>query len=244
MKKYTPRLLDKYNLESIIVLSDKLKIKNTMRLPKVKKVVLNMGIGEARDDKNTFKQALNELAIITGQLPNPTKSKKAISNFKIREGDVVGASVTLRKIKMYEFLDRLISIASPRIRDFRGFPSKGFDGRGNYNFGITEQIVFPEINYDKVNSIRGMNITIVTSAQTDYEAYELLVSLGFPINEYKTKSSNKTSSEESSNLSQNNEELTKKNILDNVSIDDKSDVTQEGSVNDNLEIKSLDEENN
>ena len=191
MNKYTPRLLVKYNSESINALSKKLEIENVMRLPKVKKVVLNMGIGEARDDKNTFKQALNELAIITGQLANPTKAKKAISNFKVREGDVVGASVTLRKVKMYEFLDRLISIASPRIRDFSGFPSKGFDGRGNYNFGITEQIVFPEINYDKVNSIRGMNITIVTSAQTDYEAYELLVSLGFPINEYKNKKSGK-----------------------------------------------------
>ena len=191
MNKYTPRLLEKYNSESINALSKKLEIKNVMRLPKVKKVVLNMGIGEAREDKNTFKQALNELTIITGQLANPTKAKKAISNFKVREGDVVGASVTLRKVKMYEFLDRLISIASPRIRDFNGFPSKGFDGRGNYNFGITEQIVFPEINYDKVNSIRGMNITIVTSAQTDYEAYELLVSLGFPINEYKNKKSGK-----------------------------------------------------
>jgi large subunit ribosomal protein L5 len=191
MNNYTPRLLAKYNSESINALSKKLEIKNVMRLPKVKKVVLNMGIGEAREDKNTFKQALNELTIITGQLANPTKAKKAISNFKVREGDVVGASVTLRKVKMYEFLDRLISIASPRIRDFNGFPSKGFDGRGNYNFGITEQIVFPEINYDKVNSIRGMNITIVTSAQTDYEAYELLVSLGFPINEYKNKKSGK-----------------------------------------------------
>ena len=208
MNKYTPRLLEKYNSESINALSKKLEIKNVMRLPKVKKVVLNMGIGEAREDKNTFKQALNELTIITGQLANPTKAKKAISNFKVREGDVVGASVTLRKVKMYEFLDRLISIASPRIRDFNGFPSKGFDGRGNYNFGITEQIVFPEINYDKVNSIRGMNITIVTSAQTDYEAYELLVSLGFPINEYKNKKSGKgLSSNDESNKAAAEEDI-------------------------------------
>ena len=185
MKNYRPRLLEKYNSKSLPALSEKLGMKNIMRLPKVNKIVLNMGIGEAREDKNTFKQALNELTVITGQLAIPTKSKKAISNFKIREGDVVGARVTLRKVKMYEFLDRLISIASPRIRDFRGFPSKGFDGQGNYNFGITEQIVFPEINYDKVNSIRGLNVTIVTSAQNDYEAYELLISLGFPINEYK-----------------------------------------------------------
>ena len=190
MNKYTPRLLAKYNSESINALSKKLEIKNVMRLPKVKKVVLNMGIGEAREDKNTFKQALNELTIITGQLANPTKAKKAISNFKVREGDVVGASVTLRKVKMYEFLDRLISIASPRIRDFNGFPSKGFDGRGNYNFGIDEQIIFPEINYDKVNEVRGLNCTIVTNTDSDDEAYALIKAFGFPIKERSKKNKN------------------------------------------------------
>ena len=239
MKKYTPRLLEKYKSKSVDALSKKLGIKNIMRLPKVKKVVLNMGIGEASADKNTFKQALNELTIITGQLANPTKSKKAISNFKVREGDVVGASVTLRKTKMYEFLDRLISIASPRIRDFSGFPSRGFDGRGNYNFGITEQIVFPEINYDKVNSIRGMNVTIVTSGQTDYEAYELLASLGFPINEYKNKKSKKSLLEDKSlGLNTNIEESEK------VSDNEESKVIQEESANDNVKQKSVDEESN
>ena len=187
MKNYSPRLFVKYNTEIKKELQKKLNINNFMRLPRLKKIVLNMGLGNARDDKNTFKQALEELTIITGQKAIGTKSKRAISNFKIREGDLVGASVTLRKKNMYEFLDRFISIAAPRIRDFRGLESKGFDGRGNYNFGITEQIIFPEINYDKVNSIRGMNVTIVTSAYNDYEAYELLTSFGFPINEYKKK---------------------------------------------------------
>ena len=190
MKNYTPRLLGRYHSESIAELKNKLNISNVMRLPRLTKIVLNMGIGDAKDDKNSLKQALEELTIITGQKAVGTKSKKDISNFKIRQGDIVGTSVTLRKTMMYEFLDRFISIAAPRIRDFRGFPAKGFDGRGNYNFGITEQIVFPEINYDKVNSIRGMNITIVTTAHTDLESYELLVSLGFPINEYKEKNKN------------------------------------------------------
>jgi len=191
MEKYTPRLLNKYNSECKVELAKKLGINNVMRLPKLTKVVLNMGLGNAaREDKNSFKQALEELTIISGQKAVGTKAKKAISNFKTRQGDLVGASVTLRKTMMYEFLDRFISVASPRIRDFRGLSSKGFDGRGNYNFGITEQIIFPEINYDRVNSIRGINISIVTSAETDTEAYELLASLGFPINEYKTKKNN------------------------------------------------------
>ena len=158
-----------------------------MRVPKVKKIVINIGMGDARDNKTSFKQAIEELTLISGQKPIVNTAKKAISNFKIRAGDPVGVSVTLRKNKMYEFFDRFISVTSPRIRDFRGFSSKGFDGRGNYNFGISEQIVFPEINYDNVNNIRGMNVTIVTSAQNDYEAYELLQSFGFPINEYNKK---------------------------------------------------------
>ena len=144
-----------------------------------------MGLGDAKDNKNSLKQAVEEITLITGQKPVITKSKKAISNFKIRQNDPVGVSVTLRKKKMYEFLERFISIVSPRIRDFRGFALKGFDGRGNYNFGINEQVVFPEINYDKVNAIRGMNLTFVTSAEDDNSAVRLLSALGFPFRQIK-----------------------------------------------------------
>ena len=178
---YQPRLLMKYNSVVRQFLADRLGIKNIMRVPKLDKVVLNMGIGEAKDHSSWLTSGVEELSTISGQKAVVTKAKNAISNFKIREGDPVGARVTLRSERMYEFLDRFISVASPRIRDFRGLPNKGFDGRGNYNFGVNEQIVFPEINYDKVNNIRGLNITIVTTGQTDEEAYELLVSLGLPI---------------------------------------------------------------
>ena len=187
MEKYIPRLLIDYNSKIKEELKGKLNINNIMRVPKIEKIVLNIGMGDARDNKTSFKQAIEELTLISGQKPIINTAKKAISNFKIRAGDPVGVSVTLRKDKMYVFFDRFISVTSPRIRDFRGFSSKGFDGRGNYNFGVTEQIVFPEIDYDNVNSIRGMNITIVTSAQNDFEAYELLQSFGFPINEYNKK---------------------------------------------------------
>jgi len=187
MEKYIPRLLIDFNSKIKEELKGKLNIENIMRVPKVEKIVINIGMGDARDNKTSFKQAIEELTLISGQKPIVNTAKKAISNFKIRAGDPVGVSVTLRKNKMYEFFDRFISVTSPRIRDFRGFSSKGFDGRGNYNFGITEQIVFPEINYDNVNNIRGMNVTIVTSAHNDYEAYELLQSFGFPINEYNKK---------------------------------------------------------
>jgi len=216
MNDYTPRLLLKYNSEAKSLLKDRLGIKNVMRLPKLNKIVLNMGLGNAKEDKNSLKQALEELSIISGQKAVGTKSRKAISNFKIREGDPVGISVTLRKAMMYEFLDRFISVAAPRIRDFRGLPSKGFDGRGNYNFGITEQIIFPEINYDQVNSIRGMNMTIVTTAHNDYEAYELLVALGFPINEYSKK--NKRSNPDSS--------VSLKNESKSSDIDDSNDESE------------------
>ena len=216
MNDYTPRLLLKYNSEAKSLLKDRLGIKNVMRLPKLSKIVLNMGLGNAKEDKNSLKQALEELSIISGQKAVGTKSRKAISNFKIREGDPVGISVTLRKTMMYEFLDRFISVAAPRIRDFRGLPSKGFDGRGNYNFGITEQIIFPEINYDQVNSIRGMNMTIVTTAHNDYEAYELLVALGFPINEYSKK--NKRSNPDSS--------VSLKNESKSSDIDDSNDESE------------------
>jgi large subunit ribosomal protein L5 len=186
VKNYIPRLFNTYKKEIQQSLKEKLNIDNVMQLPRIEKIVLNIGMGDAKDNKNSLSQAIEELKIITGQRPVITKAKNAISNFKIRMGDPVGVKVTLRNIKMYEFLDRFISVASPRIRDFRGLSSKGFDRNGNYNFGISEQIVFPEIDYDKVNSIRGMNVTIVTNAINNKHAHELLLSFGFPINELKT----------------------------------------------------------
>ena len=184
---YTPRLLTKYNEVVHKHLSKRLGISNAMRVPKLEKIVLNMGLGDAKEHKNWLTSGVEELTTIAGQKAVVTISKKAISNFKIREGDPVGIRVTLRESKMYEFLDRFISVASPRIRDFRGLSAKGFDGRGNYNFGVTEQIIFPEIDYDKINNIRGINISIVTSSATDEEAYELLVALGLPIRQKKKK---------------------------------------------------------
>ena len=184
---YTPRLLTKYNEVVHKYLSKRLDINNAMRVPKLEKIVLNMGLGDAKEHKNWLTSGVEELTTIAGQKAVVTISKKAISNFKIREGDPVGIRVTLRGSKMYEFLDRFISVASPRIRDFRGLSAKGFDGRGNYNFGITEQIIFPEIDYDKINNIRGINISIITSSATDEEAYELLVALGLPIRQKKKK---------------------------------------------------------
>ena len=182
--------MEKTNLENLYndkivksLLDDLVGVENIMEVPKLKKIVLNMGMGDARDNKNAFQQAIEELTAISGQKPIVKKSKKAISNFKIREGDPVGIMVTLRKKHMYEFLERFIAIVSPRIRDFRGFSPKGFDGRGNYNFGIDEQVVFPEIDYDKVNGIRGLNLTFVTSAEDDKSSYELLKRFGFPFRE-------------------------------------------------------------
>ena len=169
-----------YNEKITNSLFGELKISNKMEVPKLNKIVLNMGLGDAKDNKNSLQQALEELTLITGQKPIIRKSKKAISNFKIRENDPVGISVTLRRKKMYEFLERFIAIVSPRIRDFRGFSQKGFDGMGNYNFGLNEQVVFPEINYDKVNAIRGLNLTFVTSAKDDVSAFKLLEAFGFP----------------------------------------------------------------
>ena len=184
---YKPRLLVKYNEVVHKYLSDRLGIQNAMRIPKLEKVVLNMGLGDAKENKKWLTSGVAELTTIAGQKAVITISKKAISNFKIREGDPVGIRVTLRGNKMYEYLDRFISVASPRIRDFRGLSAKGFDGRGNYNFGVTEQIIFPEIDYDKINNIRGLNISIVTTGETDEEAYELLVALGLPIRQKKKK---------------------------------------------------------
>ena len=180
-KIYQPRLLIRYHDEIIDQLSERLNIKNIMRIPKIEKVILNMGIGDARENSNALKSGVEELTAIAGQKAVVTHAKKAISNFKTRAGDPVGVRVTLRTTRMYEFLERFIAVASPRIRDFQGLPAKGFDSRGNYNFGIEEQIIFPEVDYDKVHQIRGMNITIVTTSQTDEEAYDLLVAMGMPI---------------------------------------------------------------
>jgi large subunit ribosomal protein L5 len=178
--KYIPRLQKQYHETSISYLKDKLGIENAMQIPKFDKVVINIGLGEAKDNSTNLKNALEELTIISGQKAVITYAKKAISNFKIREKDPLGVRVTLRGQRMFEFLDRFISVACPRIRDFSGFRVKGFDGQGNYNFGITEQIIFPEINYDKIDKIRGMNITVVTTAKTDEQSFELLNSIGFP----------------------------------------------------------------
>ena len=185
MSKYIPRLLEDYNKRIKPSLSKDLGISNQMRVPKILKISLNIGFGQAKLNENQLKAAVEELTNISGQKAVITKSRIAISNFKIRENDPVGIKVTLRATKMYEFLDRFISIASPRIRDFRGLSSKGFDGFGNYNFGITEQIIFPEINYDKVKRVSGMNINVVTSAQNNHEAYKLLMAFGMPIKENK-----------------------------------------------------------
>ena len=162
-----PRLKTAYEKEIVTKLMNKLSLKNRHEVPKIEKIIINMGLGEDASDGKKLKACTEDLALIAGQKPVITKFKKSISNFKTRKGANAGAKVTLRANKMYEFLDRFISIASPRIRDFRGLPSKGFDGRGNYNFGIGEQIIFPEINYDKVKRVSGMNITIVTTAETD-----------------------------------------------------------------------------
>ena len=154
--------------------------KNVNEVPKIEKIVLNMGLGDVKDNSKSFGIAINELTIIAGQKAIPTKAKKAISNFKVREGMKIGAKVTLRGKRMYEFLDRLISIALPRVRDFRGLSRKSFDGRGNYAFGIKEQIIFPEINYDKIEKIRGFDVLIVTTAKSDSEALSLLEAMGMP----------------------------------------------------------------
>tara|TARA_Y100001954_G_scaffold211949_1_gene239302 strand:+ start:325 stop:903 length:579 start_codon:yes stop_codon:yes gene_type:complete len=185
MSKYIPRLLEDYNKRIKPSLSKDLGLSNQMRVPKILKISLNMGFGQAKLNENQLKAAVEELTNIAGQKAVITKARIAISNFKIRENDPVGIKVTLRSTKMYEFLDRFISIAAPRIRDFRGLSSKGFDGFGNYNFGINEQIIFPEIDYDKVKRVSGMNINIVTSAQNNHEAYKLLMALGMPIKENK-----------------------------------------------------------
>jgi large subunit ribosomal protein L5 len=178
--KYTPRLADKYTKEVIPALMKKFSYKTVMQAPKLEKICINRGVNGAVTDKKLVDIAVDELNMITGQKAVPTVSKKDISNFKLRKGMPIGARVTLRGEKMYEFLDRLVSVALPRVRDFKGISDKSFDGRGNYTLGVTEQIIFPEIDIDKVNKITGLDITFVTTAQSNEEAYELLKELGMP----------------------------------------------------------------
>src|ERR1700745_3801781 len=177
---YSPRLKDKYKADDIPALQKKYGYSSSMQVPKLQKICLNQGVGDAVSDKKLIEGAIKEMTTISGQKAVATISKKDISNFKLRKGVPIGVRVTLRGDKMYEFLDRLISVALPRIRDFRGINDKGFDGSGNYTLGVTEQIIFPEIDIDKVSKIQGMDITFVTSANTDKEAMELLKEFGMP----------------------------------------------------------------
>jgi len=174
------RMKEKYVKEVVPALMAKYSYRNKMEVPKLEKIVLNVGMGKATEDIKVLESAAEEMAQITGQKPVITRAKKAISNFKLRLNNPIGARVTLRGVIMYEFLDRFVNVALPRIKDFRGISNKGFDGRGNYNLGIKEQIIFPEINYDKIAGIHGMNLTFVTTAKTDKESEELLVQFGFP----------------------------------------------------------------
>jgi len=176
----TPRLKDRYTKEIVNSLKDKFQYKSVMQVPKVEKICINKGVGAAVADKKIVDVALEEITSISGQKAVATKSKKAISNFKLREDQAIGVKVTLRGDRMYEFMDRLLNVALPRVRDFKGVSDKGFDGRGNYTLGVKEQIIFPEISIDKVQKINGMDITFVTSAQTDEESFELLKALGMP----------------------------------------------------------------
>jgi len=177
---YTPRMRKMYDETIIKAMTDKFGYKNVMEIPRIDKIVLNMGVGEATQDKKKVDQAASEMELIAGQKPVVTKAKKSIAQFKLREGMPIGVKVTLRRERMYEFLDRFITIALPRVRDFRGLNPKSFDGRGNYACGIKEQIVFPEISYDRVDKVRGMDVIVTTTAKTDDEARELLRLFGFP----------------------------------------------------------------
>jgi large subunit ribosomal protein L5 len=178
--KSRPRLEEKYLSEAVKALSGKFGYKNVMQIPKIEKVVINVGVGEAVANSKALDAAVNDLTVICGQKPVVTKAKKSIATFKLRQGMSIGAKVTLRGARMYYFLDKLINIALPRVRDFRGVNPSSFDGRGNYALGMKEQLVFPEIDYDKIDKIRGLDIVIVTTAKTDEEARELLRLLGMP----------------------------------------------------------------
>ncbi len=175
-----PRLKDTYKKDIIPALIKKFGYKNVMQVPKLEKITINMGMGDAHMNAKSLDSALDDLATISGQKPVVTTAKKSVANFKVREGMKVGAKVTLRGDRMYEFLDRLMNVALPRVRDFRGISSKSFDGRGNFAMGLKEQLVFPEINYDNVDKVRGMDIAVVTTANTDEEAFELLSLFGMP----------------------------------------------------------------
>ncbi len=174
------RLHDKYTAEIAPALMQKFGYKSPMQIPKLDKVVVNIGLGEAKDNAKVIEAACNDLALITGQKPIVTKARKSVANFKIREGMSIGCKVTLRAEKMYEFVDKLFNVALPRVRDFRGINPNGFDGRGNYALGLKEQLIFPEIDYDKIDKIRGMDINFVTTAATDEEAKEMLTLMGAP----------------------------------------------------------------
>lgn len=174
------RFREKYNEVAVPALKEKFGYKNVMQMPKLEKIVINMRFGDCKDNTKAMESAVSELALIAGQKPIVTKAKKSVSNFKLRKGMDIGAKVTLRADRMYEFADKLINVAIPRIRDFRGVSASSFDGRGNYALGVKEQLMFPEINYDKIDKIRGMDIIFVTTAKTDEEAYELLKMMGMP----------------------------------------------------------------
>jgi large subunit ribosomal protein L5 len=175
-----PRLRERFETEIRPALRDELDLTNIMEVPRLEKIVLNCGVGQATQQASLLDGAVADLSVITGQKPAVTKAKKSIAGFKLREGNAIGAKVTLRGNRMWEFYDRLVSLAIPRIRDFRGMSPDSFDGRGNYTFGVTEQLIFPEIDYDKIDTVRGMDITIVTTARTDDEGQALLRALGFP----------------------------------------------------------------
>ncbi|MGH2527946.1 MAG: 50S ribosomal protein L5 [Actinomycetota bacterium] len=179
-ERYVPRLKSRYRESVLPRLQRELGLKNAMQAPRLEKVVINMGVGDVLKDGRMLEAATADLAVITGQRPVVTKARKSIAGFKVREGMAIGAKVTLRGDRMWEFIDRLIAIAIPRIRDFRGLSRRSFDGQGNYTLGLTEQLIFPEIDYDKVVKVRGMDITVVTTARTDDEGRSLLIALGFP----------------------------------------------------------------
>ena len=176
----TPRFKERYETEVKAKLKDELGLENIMQVPRLTKIVVNMGLGDAAQDSKLIDSAVDEMRTITGQHPKVNRARKSIANFKLREGQAIGANVTLRGDRMWEFFDRLVTLAIPRIRDFRGLSPKGFDGRGNYSFGVTEQLIFPEIEYDKVAKVRGMDITFVTTATNDEQGMALLDSFGFP----------------------------------------------------------------
>ena len=178
--KYVPRMKKRYDDVIAKAMTEKFGYKNHMEVPKIEKITINMGVGEGSQDKKKVTTAVEEMALIAGQKPVITKAKKSIAQFKLREGMPIGCKVTLRRERMYEFLDRLVTVAMPRIRDFRGLNPKSFDGRGNYAMGLKEQIIFPEISYDQIDKVRGMDIIVTTTAKTDDEARELLRLFGFP----------------------------------------------------------------